>query len=262
MIDQPTPARNVFVAVVLLHAGCNMTCTFCVTPNGAFEALGEDEAEGLLWGLAARGIRTVVFGGGEPFAWKGDLVRLARAARARGLVVQVGTNGIALPERFGELDCIDRWVLPIESAEPELHDALRKHGPGHHALVLRRLEALRAAGREVTLSSVVNARSIGGLVRLGRFLRELHAGGLRIHAWHLYRFLPFGRGGARHRDELEVEAETFAAACEAVEALELPFRTFRRPDMYRSRNVEFVWREGGQVRSGIQAPRGVLGSAG
>jgi MoaA/NifB/PqqE/SkfB family radical SAM enzyme len=247
--------RDVTVAAVLLHPRCNMTCTFCVTPDGAFEALSFDEAVDVLDGLAARGVRSVVFGGGEPCAWPGDLVRLARAARERGILVQVGTNGIALPDGFAELDCIDRWVLPLESVDPDVHDALRKHGPGHHALVRARLDALAAAGREVTLSTVVTTRTLDGVAALGRFLRDHHAAGGRVHAWHLYRFLPYGRGGARHRAELEVTAEEYAAACDAALALDLPFRVFRRTNMYRSRNVEFFWRAGGSVRSGQEAPR-------
>lgn len=250
--------RDVTVAVVLLHPRCNMTCTFCVTPDGAFEALGFDEAVGVLDRLVARGVRSVVFGGGEPFAWEHDLVALARAARERGLVVQVGTNGIALPAGFADLDAIDRWVLPLESVDAQVHDALRRHGPGHHALVLARLAALRAAGREVTVSTVVNAQSHHGIAALADLLRAYDEAGGRIHAWHLYRFLPYGRGGARNRARLELSAEDYAAAVETARALALPFRVFRRTDMYRSRNVEFTWRAGGRVRSGIEAPRGAV----
>ncbi|MCB9915950.1 MAG: radical SAM protein [Planctomycetes bacterium] len=252
----PTTERDVFVAVVLLHPRCNMTCSFCVTPDDAFEALDEAQAHALVDELAARGLRTVVFGGGEPFAWRGDLLRLAGAARARGLVVQVGTNGIALPAGFAADDAIDRWVLPLESADAAVHDRLRRHGPGHHALILRRLEALRAAGREVTLSTVLCSETLAGVAPLAEALRGYQARGGRVHAWHLYRFLPWGRGGAPNAARLAVSADAYADACARVEALGLPFRTFRRADMYRSKNVEFVWRADGVVQRGIEPPRG------
>jgi MoaA/NifB/PqqE/SkfB family radical SAM enzyme len=240
---------RVSVAVVLLQPECNMTCTFCVTEDG-YDSIRFEEALALLDGLRGRGVRSVVFGGGEPFTWPGNVLRLAAEAKARGMTVQVGTNGVALPGGFAELDCIDRWVLPLESTDPAVHQALRLHGRGHHALVLDRLRALQRARKPVTISTVLTAVNVDGILDLARFLDDYHAVSGNVHAWHLYRFLPLGREGARHRAELDIAAETYAAACASVKELGLPFRVFRRSDMYRSSSVEFFWSEKGRMRSG------------
>ncbi len=246
------PARRFSVAVVFLQPDCNMRCTFCVTEDD-FDPLSFEDALALLDGLAGRGVRTVVLGGGEPLAWPGDALRLAAEAKARGLTVQVGTNGVALPHGFAELDCVDRWVLPLESTDPAVHQELRRHGRGHHALVLSRLRELQRARKPVTLSTVLTAPNLSGIADLARHLDAYHAVSQNVHAWHLYRFLPLGRGGARHRAELDITAEDYAAACARVTELGLPFRVFRRSDMYRSKTVEFFWSENGEVRSGSEA---------
>ncbi len=240
-----------------------MTCTFCVTEDN-FAPMGFDEAVALLEHLVEREVRTVVFGGGEPFAWSGDVVRLAREAKARDLIVQVGTNGIALPDGYADLDCFDRWVLPLESTDPAVHDELRYHKAGHHSLVLDRLRELQRAARSVTVSTVLTNVNVAGLGDLARFLDDYHAAGRNVHAWHLYQFLPLGRGGRRNRDALEISPEAYMEASAEIQALGLPFRVFRRTDMYRSRAVEFYWSNRGRIVSGSEALHGEpwLGTSG
>jgi MoaA/NifB/PqqE/SkfB family radical SAM enzyme len=240
------------VAVLLLQPECNMSCTFCATED-ALESMGLEQALALLDRLAAEGVSSVVLGGGEPFEWPGDVLRLAAAARARGLSVQVGTNGIALPAGFAELACVDRWVLPLESVDAATHQELRRFEHRHHALILERLRELQRARKSVTISTVVTARNVRGLPDLARFLREYQAAGGNLHAWHLYRFLPVGRGGRRNHSALELSEPDYRAACAGVQALGLSFQVFRRSDMYRSRTVRFFWSQAGRIVSDPEA---------
>lgn len=235
----------------MLQGDCNMTCTFCVTED-ELQPFRFADAIALLDGLVQRGVTTVVFGGGEPLAWPGDVLRLAAQAKARGLTVQIGSNGVALPDGFAKLDSVDRWVLPLESVEPAVHEAMRIHSQGHHGVILDRLQALRRANRKVTISTVLTAVNLPGVMEVGRFLDDYHAVAHNVHAWHLYRFLPLGRGGARHQDSLEISATQYDEAWRQVKTLSLPFKVFRRADMYRSKTVEFFWTEGGVVRSGSE----------
>ncbi|MBI5362135.1 MAG: radical SAM protein [Planctomycetes bacterium] len=237
------------VAVVLLQPQCNMTCTFCVTEDG-FDPMPFDEAVALLDHLVRAGTSSVVLGGGEPFHWPGDVVRLARAARERGLAVQVGTNGVDLPAGFAELDCFDRWVLPLESVDPGPHQAMRRFEHRHHAVILERLAELQRARRSVTLSTVLTKVNVGSVQDVAHFLRDYHAVVENVHAWHLYQFLPLGRGGAKHGTELAIPEADYRAAVAAVKQLTLPFRVFQRTDMYRSKTVEFYWRAQGRFVAG------------
>jgi len=244
--------RPVTVAVVMLQPHCNMTCTFCVTDEG-FEEMRFDDALALLDHLAEGGVSSVVLGGGEPFVWPGDVVRLAGEVRARGMSVQVGTNGVDLPDGFADLDCFDRWVLPLESVDPEPHQEMRRFRKKHHSLILARLDELQKTRQSVTISTVLTAVNVEHVPDVARFLRDYHAVGGNLHAWHLYQFLPQGRGGAPNRDTLSIPAEAYRDVCAEVKSLELPFRVYQRSDMYASKTVEFYWSEGGRLVAGGQA---------
>ncbi len=246
------------IAVVMLTPDCGMACAFCVTEP--FEPMDSGEVVALLRGLRERGVLRLVLGGGEPFAWRHGTVALTARAKAMGFHVQVGTNGIDLPEGFERLESIDGYVLPLESADAAAHDGLRVFSRSHHAIIQDRLERLRAAGKQVTVSTVVTRENLGGLGDLGCFLEAYRLRGGLLHAWHLYRFLPVGRGGGRHAERLAVAESDYHQACDAVKRAGLGFPIYKRADMYRSRTVGFYpawkspWEPGGipprKVRKG------------
>lgn len=239
------------IGVVFLHPACNMTCTFCVTENTT-ATMRYDQALRTLDCLEARGIRDVVLGGGEPFAWPHGVLRLAGAAKDRGFHVQVGTNGVALPDGFADLTCVDRFVLPLDAADAAMHNTLRRYQDRHHQLILDRLAALRHAGRTVSISTVVTARNAAQLPALGGLLDGYCTEGGRLHAWHLYKFLPEGRGGHAHAAELNIPDSEYHRVCDAVKAAFPTMCIYKRPDMRHSRTVDFFWFEGERLRAGSE----------
>jgi len=243
----PSPS----IAVVFLHARCNMQCPFCVT-DPALSEMTFNQAMAVQQAAKARSIRSLVLGGGEPFTWPHDVVALSRTARANGFFVQVGTNGVALPEGFEHIPTIDRYVLPLESADARLHDIMRPLDGSHHALVLDRLDRLKRAGKPVTVSTVVTAQNISHLASVARFLTEYDGGTGRLHAWHLYKFIARGRGGGPNADRFSVTDTAYHGACDAVRATDLPFTVYKRPDMYHSKTVDFFWFEGDRLRVGSE----------
>lgn len=242
---------NRSIGVVMVHPGCNMQCRFCVTDN-ALTSMRFEDAEYAMDLMAARGMNNLVLGGGEPFLWKPGIVRLAETAHQRGFLVQAGTNGVALPKDFSRIRAFDRFVLPLESADPEIHNRMRQYDGNHHALIRRRLSDLGEAGRSVTVSTVVTAENIGGLADLAGLLEDYALSGMRLHAWHLYQFIPAGRGGARHAHALRVAETEYDEACAAMKSLPLTFRIFKRKDMRHSKTVDFFWMEGTRLRIGSQ----------
>jgi len=228
-----------------------MTCTFCVTDD-AISSMRFDQALRLLEVLKARAIASVVLGGGEPFTWTPGVLRLACAAKARGFQVQIGTNGVALPEGYEHLDYVDRYVLPLESMDPATHNRMRIFGAGHHALILERMDRLRLAGKSVTVSTVVTAENIGHLPELGVFLADYRLAGARLHAWHLYRFLPEGRGGGPNGARLYVSEDDYDAACAEVRAMDFGITVYKRRDMRHSKAVDFFWYQGETLRIGSE----------
>jgi len=239
------------IGVIFLHPGCNMRCSYCVTED-SFSSMRQDQALGLLDFVAERAINTLVLGGGEPFTWAPGVVALAGEAKRRGFVVQVGTNGVALPEGYEHSEAIDRYILPLDAADAATHNRFRRYAGNHHGLICERLDRLNAAGKAVTVSTVVTAQNIDSLAALGVFLADYTLGGGRLHAWHLYRFIPEGRGGARHAKTLWVDEEAYHEACAVVKAMDLGFRIYKRRDMRHSATVDFFWYEGERIVVGSE----------
>lgn len=237
-----------------LQPGCNMTCRFCATEDG-FQNLTLEQGIALTDGLVAAGVARIILGGGEPFAWKPGALRLAKAAKQAGAEVQIGTNGIAMPEGYADCPWVDRYILPLESADASLHDRLRLHLGGHHRLVLQRLHALGRAGKSVTLSTVVNRLNSEVLLRLGRLLSDYQGVFGNLHAWHLYRMLPIGRGGALHGRSLGIGLDEYRKACDTVREDFPDLRILKRPDILHSKSVGFFWMHGDKLRA--QSPYGL-----
>jgi MoaA/NifB/PqqE/SkfB family radical SAM enzyme len=234
------------VAVVMLLPHCNMTCSFCVTEDamGTFDLA---QACALLDRLRDEGFDNVVLGGGEPTLWPHDVFELARQAKRRGFTVQLGTNGVRLPERFETLEEIDRYVLPIDGASAEVHNAVRFFRQQHFNVVIDRLERLRAGGKSTTVSTVITRLNQADVPNLGAMLERLNRSRPFIHAWHLYQFIPLGRGGAVNRELLALRRDAYDRACDDVKRMNLGFTIFKRPDMLHSRAVEFFWMHQGTL---------------
>jgi len=235
------------IGVVMLLPSCNLTCPFCITED-SLSALSFGQAVALLDRFATSGVRNVVLGGGEPTLWPHDVFRLAAEAKARGMFVQLGTNGVRLPDGFERLDVVDRYVLPLESGTPEIHDRMRPGRGPHHALVIDRLETLRSVGKSTTISTIVTRWNAGETRAIADLLSGLDPRGDWIHSWHLYRFLARGRGGALHAPDLAIGPEEFRAACAAAKAGGCAFPVYRRPNMYRAETVEYGWSANGDLR--------------
>jgi MoaA/NifB/PqqE/SkfB family radical SAM enzyme len=242
------------IASLFLQPDCDMACRFCGSERG-FSVMTFEDAEALLLGLREQSITNVVLGGGEPFLWPHDVLRLARRASELGFFVQICTNGIELPPDFAAAPGVGRYILPLEARSAELHDSLRLHSGSHHAVVLERIETLIQAGKAFTLSTVVtrvNAHESGALADL---LVELRARGARIHSWHLYRFRPHGRAGRPNAQRLELPRADFLAACQDARARPLDFPVYRRADMWQAESVEFFWFENGRLCVGSSAAK-------
>lgn len=228
------------VAVVMLTPDCDMACPYCGAES-SFRALTEEQAWELMPALAAQGFESVVLGGGEPFCWKGDLRGLAGEAKRVGLLTQVGTNLQRLPVDAPGWKEVDRWVLPLESADAAVHDALRPAQGSHHALVLRSLDAFQAARAKVTVSSVAHDGSAASLDGVARLLEQRRRSGLDLHAWHLYRFQAMGRGGRRNAGRFYLDDAQWRSISQGLKSKYPELPILLRPDLFHSKQVAFFW---------------------
>ncbi len=245
------------IATVYLLPKCDLACRFCGSDLG-FNALDETEAMRFVSFAATNGYSSVVLGGGEPLLWSGDLERVGAHARELGMVVQLNTNGVAWRDELETTDAITRIILPLDGATAESHDFLRKPRGGHREIVEDRLARLAKSGKEATIGSVICRPNLPELPQIAAELDQCVADGLNLHAWHLYRFRPIGRGGAvdGRNDEFGLELDEFREHCQHIQANQFPravtgngersWQIYRRPDMTQSRDVDFFWKDNGE----------------
>ena len=74
-------------------------------------------------------------------------------------------------------------------------------------MILDCLKTLRAAQKSTTISTIITRVNQHELRFLAEFLKEFNQTRPFIHAWHLYKFLPKGRGGKVHADDLRMSDE-------------------------------------------------------
>lgn len=253
MIDHPPLPDHKTVAACFLLPDCDIRCTFCISHND-FDVATPEQARALMEFLAAQGIESVVLGGGEPTLWPHDVNALAGHARNLGLVTQLNTHGAGVKENLGRYSNLDRFILPVESTRPEVHDNLRRGRLGHHAMVMELVDEMIDQDREMTFATVVTSENCGDVPGIADWIHGVLARGGRVHSWHLYNFLPEGRGGARKLAEhLATPREDYLEACARAKGAGLGFPVYRRDNMLKSSTVEFFWFEEGVLRVGGDA---------
>ena len=130
--------------LLLINEGCNLRCSFC----DLWENFENMDVHGRLIPLldeaVAIGTKTLVITGGEPFIHP-DLFDAVAAAKARGLSVNITTNGTLINKRWDELleSGVDSLSFSIDGMG-ESHDVLR----GQSGAFKRTTAALKRVRRE------------------------------------------------------------------------------------------------------------------
>lgn len=238
------------VAVIMLLPQCNMECDYCVIEEN-FSSFTIEAAQKLLLELKEKAYTNVILGGGEPTIWKGNVFELAHFAKSLGFFVQIGTNAIRLPPHFASITDIDRWILPLDSSLPEIHNQLRhytKASGSHFDIMQSVLKQLAKAGRRVYVSTVITQINRLSLPAMLEYLQDYHQISGNLDAWNLYRLLPFGRGGFTHFDRLQISLEEFNECVQQMKNSNHNFKIIARKDMYGSNQVDFYTFHKGTVQ--------------
>lgn len=153
---------------------CNQDCGLCwqsrgwPEPPAALYAVWLDE-------LAAAGVTTLTFTGGEPTLHR-SLPALVRRARVEhGMHVQIQTNAIQLAkprvlDRLLEAGPHQLFVS-LHAPEAALSDRITR-APGTHVRTVKGIESALAAGVPVGLNCVVDQLNVDALEAHGRFIVE------------------------------------------------------------------------------------------
>jgi AdoMet-dependent heme synthase len=152
--------NRLFSVLVELTYRCNLDCVFCYNDLGLRGTpLALHQYQQLLDDLQAMQVMNLILSGGEPLAHP-DFFAIGAAARARGFVVRVKSNGHALSGVLARRlrDEVDPYIVEISlhGARAESHDR-QTRVPGSFVRLVENLRGLRALGQRVKLNATLTA---------------------------------------------------------------------------------------------------------
>lgn len=171
----PREPSKPLTLLLLINRGCNLRCAFCdLWDRGQNMPLAQ--VLKLLDEAVAIGTRTLVITGGEPFLHP-QLFDVVRAAKARGLSVNITTNGTLVDRRWAELtqSGVDSLSMSLDGLDTT-HDQLRgKVGAFQQTVAaLRRVKT--EAGITTSVYFTVTNQNVHELVPVFELSRQLGAG--------------------------------------------------------------------------------------
>lgn len=201
------PPRLIFWETTV---GCNLRCIHCrritIADTLMPQDLSTDEAFALIDDIASFARPILVLSGGEPL-FRPDILRIARYATERGLIVALATNGTLVDRALAQAikDAgVRRVSLSLDGAEAATHDLFR--GPGMFDRALAGLAHLRAVGLPVQINTTIARHNLHQLDQMLQLAKSLGAVAL-----HLFLLVPVGCG-----QEIADEQMIMAAEYEAV----------------------------------------------
>jgi radical SAM protein with 4Fe4S-binding SPASM domain len=176
-------------AHVAVTSHCPVTCSGCYQNAGPTGSHVEHRRiEETLRELAAAGVFTIAFGGGEP-ASRNDLPELATLVRSFGMVPVVTTSGLGMtPERARAL----RDFAQVNVSHDGIGDSYRAvRGFDGASVADRAIEMLVGADVPVGVNFVVTRSSFDSIDSTAAHVKSLGAGELQ-----LLRYKPAGRAAS------------------------------------------------------------------
>lgn len=175
-VERAWRENRLLSVLVELTYRCNLDCTFCyndVAKKGKPLTLSQYEA--MFDDLAAMSVLTVILSGGEPLSHP-QFFEIGRAARDRGFVVRIKSNGHALG---GELarrlkDEVDPFLVEVSlhGATAETHDR-QTRVPGSFDRLIANIRSMRELGLRVKANSALTRWNEGELATMFALTTDL-----------------------------------------------------------------------------------------
>ncbi len=158
---------------------CNQRCAYCFNDSG--EPLNSElslaEWLRILTKMRARGLKSILVTGGEPFVWP-NTVELLREAQEIGLKTALLSNGFRIPKLVRQHAEIFRRLLvaqiSLDAMDPDLHDA-RRGLNGAWWQAMDAIQALRALDVPIEVSCTVSDENLDELEGMGEFCHSIGA---------------------------------------------------------------------------------------
>lgn len=174
-----TPSKPLTL-LLLINRGCNLRCVFCDLWSDHRNMPVDERVVPLFDEALAIGTRTLVLTGGEPFLHP-DLFRAVRAAKARGMGVNITTNGTLLDRRWEEVvtSGVDSLSFSVDGLETT-HDRLRGRKGAWQRTMAAMERVIAHGGIGVSVYFTVTRDNVRELVEVYEQVRAL---GARFDFW-------------------------------------------------------------------------------
>jgi MoaA/NifB/PqqE/SkfB family radical SAM enzyme len=160
--------RPLFVNIEPTHR-CNLDCSYCDKTGPRAPQMETADALRLIDELADAGTLSVCFDGGEPLIHPG-IGEMIRAARRRGLLVSISTNGSLIPRRIDEIAAANFVKISIDGPAA-VHDAAR--GEGSFAKAIAGAKVAKDRGLVVAIRMTIAEHNVHAHRHVLAVAREL-----------------------------------------------------------------------------------------
>ena len=165
---------------------CNLECSHCYLPATARKDHPDPKSSKDL--TTAEALRLIdqialvnpevmlILSGGEPLLRK-DLFEISAYASRKGMMVVVGSNGTFIDYEVARLlkhNGVSGISISLDSAQPEIHDAMRAR-PGAWERAVSAIESCKRAGLSVQINTVVTQKNYDEIPVLIESSRSLGA---------------------------------------------------------------------------------------
>lgn len=181
---------------------CNFKCRHCYSRTDPSEELDSKTLFTCIDKLAAFGVFSINFGGGEPLL-RSDLLEIAAYASQRGLRVSMNSNGYLIDNEKAlslKQAGFSKVGISIDSHLPDVHDNFRGV-KGSYQKAVSAVSNLREAGLKVSLSTVICRINHNAIEELVTF-----AVAQGVHQLNFHNFKCSGLGYS-NKDDLDLSAE-------------------------------------------------------
>lgn len=191
-----------------LHcAGCYARANHICADAAATEELSAARWEELFAEAATLGVSFILLAGGEPLE-RPDV--LDKAAKTRGLIFPVFTNGTLFTEKaLGQFDR-NRNLFPIVSVEGNCRQTDSRRGEGTFRLIAQAMSAMKRRGIFYGVSITITRENLAA-VTSEKFIAELHRNGCKVVVFVEYVPVDGNTGLAPGEEERSILAECQAA---------------------------------------------------
>ncbi|MCX5796293.1 MAG: radical SAM protein [Elusimicrobia bacterium] len=146
---------------------CNFKCRYCDQTKDGMPEMTTAQVFSLMDDFYGLGTRRIGLTGGEPLL-RDDIEDIIAYGKAKGLIVNLATNGYLLAGMAPRLKGLDLVIVSLDGSEG-VHDSMRM--PGSFRRAVEGIAAMRKLGKPVITSTVLtrlNLQDIGFILELAR----------------------------------------------------------------------------------------------